>query len=80
MFDWVPLSDNIDPRRPSWIPDGPVNDPLMVLPRYWDTDAVIHIPQVMQIGQEAGAYAEKNRSTELDYYDIVCVPQFGPLP
>jgi hypothetical protein len=80
MFNWVPLADTLDPPRPTWIPDGPVNDPLMVLPRYWDTDAIIHIKEVMQAGQEAAAYAEQNKATELEYYDIVCTRHYGPIP
>ena len=80
MFNWVPLSDAKDPLRPSWIPDGPVNDPLMVLPRYWDTDAIIHLNEVIQIGQESAAYAEQNKATELEYYDIVCAPTYGVIP
>jgi hypothetical protein len=81
MFNWIPLGDETTPvHPPSWIPEGPVNDPLMVLPRYWDTDAIIHLEQVMQIGQEAAAYAQANQSTELDYYDIVCSPAYGPIP
>ncbi len=80
MFDWVPLADKADPERPTWIPEGPVNDPLMVLPRYWDTDAIIHISSVIQIGQEAFTYAEQNKATELEYYDIVCAADYGPIP
>ena len=80
MFDWVPLADVSDPQRPLWIPEGPVNDPLMVLPRYWDTDAIIHIPEVLQASQEAAAYAEENRATELEYYDIACTAQYEPIP
>jgi hypothetical protein len=80
MFDWIPLSDNPDPQRPSYTPEGSVNDPLMVLPRYWDTDAIIHLNEVIQIGREAAAYAEANKTTELEYYDIVCAPDYGPIP
>jgi peptidoglycan/xylan/chitin deacetylase (PgdA/CDA1 family) len=80
MFDWVPLAQAPDPQRPTWIAEGPVNDPLMVLPRYWDTDAISHIPQVLQVGQEAAAYAAENKATELEYYDIVCAPKYGPIP
>jgi hypothetical protein len=82
MFNWVPLSDSMDedPMRPSWISEGGVKDPLMVLPRYWDTDALFHLDQVIQIGQEAAAYAEQYKSTDLDYYNIVCSPTYGPLP
>ena len=80
LFNWIPLADAMDSNRPSWIPEGPVNDPLMVLPRYWDTDAIIHLQDVIQIGRDAAAYAEQNRSIELDYYDIVCSPLLGPMP
>jgi hypothetical protein len=80
MFNWVPLADWLDPQRPTWIPEGPVNDPLMVLPRYWDTDAILHINDVMQVGQEAAAYSEQYKATELEYYDIVCAAQYGPIP
>ena len=80
MFNWVPLADTLDSHRPTWIPEGPVDDPLMVLPRYWDTDAIIHIDDVMQVGQEAAVYAEQNKATELEYYDIICSAQYGPIP
>lgn len=80
MFNWVPLADQPDPRRPSYLPEGPVNDPLMVLPRYWDVDARAHIDTVMQIGEQAATYAQQNKATELEYYDIVCAPTYGPIP
>ena len=78
MFNWVPLADN-DPNQYA-IADGPVNDPLMVLPRYWDTDARSHIDSVTQIGDAATAYAQQNKATELEFYDIVCAPTYGPMP
>jgi hypothetical protein len=80
LFDWVPLADVSDPQRPSWPADGPMGDPLLVLPRYWDTDAIRHLDTVIQISQQAAAYAQANRSTELEYYDIVCAPSYGPIP
>ena len=69
-----------DPRRPAFLPEGYVNDPRMVLPRYWDTDADAHIDTVRLIGKEAAAYAEQNKAIELEYYDIVCSPAFGAIP
>jgi hypothetical protein len=80
MYNWVPLTDAPDPTRPSYIPDGPVGDPLMTLPRYWDTDARAHIDTVRNISDEAVAYAEQVKPTELEYYDIVCAPTYGALP
>jgi hypothetical protein len=52
----------------------------MVLPRYWDTDAIKHIPEVLQVGQEAATYAAVNKATEMEYYDIVCASTYGPIP
>jgi len=80
MFNWVPLGDAVDPQRPTWLADGTVNDPLMVLPRYWDTDAQTHIPEVVKVGQEAAALAAANKATEVEYYDIVCASRYGPIP
>ncbi len=80
MFNWVPQADAQDPTLPLAIPEGPVNDPLMTLPRYWDTDARAHIDQVRQISNEAAAYAEQQKPDELAYYDAVCAPNYGPMP
>jgi hypothetical protein len=80
MFNWVPLADQPDPLRPTWIREGAVKDPLMVLPRYWDTDAILHLDEVVQIGQAAAAYARANRSNELDYYAHSCSPAYGAIP
>jgi len=80
MYNWVPQADAYDPGRPSYIPEGPVGDPLMTLPRYWDVDARDHLDSVRVIGNEAAAYAEQNKATELEYYDIVCAPTHGQIP
>lgn len=80
MFNWVPLADTGDPDRDTWIPEGPVNDPLMVLPRYWDTDAAVHISDVIQIGREATAYALANKPAEMKYFANVCSPDYGTIP
>jgi peptidoglycan/xylan/chitin deacetylase (PgdA/CDA1 family) len=79
LFNWIPLSDAADPARPSYIPDGPIGDPLMTLPRYWDTDARAHIDTVRNIGDQAAAFAEQNKVIELEYYDILCKPVLGPI-
>lgn len=80
MFNWVPLTDQGDPMRPSYIAEGSVNDPLMTLPRYWDTDARTHLDTVRNISKAAAAYAAQNKATELEYYDIVCAPTYGAIP
>ncbi len=79
MFNWIPLADYGDPKRDTWIPEGPVHDPLMVLPRYWDTDAISHLEEVIQIGQGAAVYANGIKSTEMEYYNLACSSQYGPI-
>jgi hypothetical protein len=80
MYNWVPQSDQKDPGRPSYLPEGPAGDPLMTLPRYWDTDVRAHLDAVRNIGKDAAAYAGQNKATELEYYDIMCTPTYGAIP
>jgi hypothetical protein len=80
LYNWVPLADIEELERPSYSPEGKINDPLMTLPRYLASQALINIDKVRVIGEEATAFAEQNKQTELEYYDIVCAPQFGPIP
>ena len=79
MFDWIPLANQADPNRPYYMPEGDVNNPLMVVPRYWDTDADLHIDAVRRVGQQANQFADASKATELEYYDIVCSGKFGPI-
>jgi hypothetical protein len=80
MYNWVPLADQVDPQRPLLIPEGPASDPLMTLPRMWDTDARSHLDAIRFIGNTAAAYAQQNKSIETQYYNIVCAPKDGPIP
>lgn len=80
MFNWVPQSDQNDPQRPYFLSEGSANDPLMTLPRYWDVDARTHLDTVRQISNDATAFAQQNKATELEYYDIMCAPTLGTIP
>ncbi len=80
MYNWVPLADAIDPARPTYIPEGTINDPLMTLPRYWPDQILNAIDEVRITGNEAAAYAQANKALELEYYDIVCASTYGPMP
>jgi hypothetical protein len=80
MYNWVPLADQQDPGNAVTIPEGPVNDPRMVLPRYWPSQVLPNLDAIRLTGEQAAAYAEQNRVTELEYYDIVCAPSLGPIP
>jgi hypothetical protein len=80
MYNWIPQADAINPSNPVVIPETPAGNPLMTIPRYWDTDARNKLDDIRQIGAQSAAYAEQNKATELEYYDIVCAPAYGPIP
>ena len=80
MYNWVPLADQTDPARPIYLAEGYVNDPRMVLPRYWPYQVQANLDLVRNIGQDAAAYAEQNKATELEYYEIMCAPTLGSIP
>lgn len=80
MFNWIPQADTNDPARPSYLPEGSAGDALMTLPRYWDTDVRAHLDVVRNIGKDAAAYAQQNKATELEYYDVICAPTYGVIP
>ena len=80
MYNWIPLADQPDAGRPLHIAEGPVNDPRMVLPRYWPNQVLGSLDGVRMTGDQAAAFAEQNKATEMDYYDIVCAPTLGPVP
>ncbi len=80
MYNWIPLSDQEDPARPSYLPEGYVNDPRMVIPRYWPYQVQANLDTVRNIGKDAAAYAEQNKAIELEYYDIMCAPALGAMP
>jgi peptidoglycan/xylan/chitin deacetylase (PgdA/CDA1 family) len=79
MYNWVPQADTINQSNTLAIPETPANNPLMTLPRYWDVNARGELDTVRQIGEQARAYEEQNRATELEYYDIICAPTYGPI-
>lgn len=80
MYNWIPQADTINQANPLAIPETPANNPLMTIPRYWSPDARNHIDEVRVMGEEAALYAEQNKATELEYYDIVCSQTYGPIP
>jgi hypothetical protein len=62
LFNWIPLG----------APEREVNDPLMVLPRSWDTYSLTDLDKAVAISQAAQAFAEKNKDSELGYYAQYC--------
>jgi hypothetical protein len=80
MYNWVPQADAVNTSNPYAIPETPAGNSLMTLPRYWSANARKNIDTVRVIGDQAALYAEQNKATELEYYDIVCAPTYGPIP
>ena len=76
MFNWIPLAAEKDASSPSWLPEIPMDDPLLVLPRYWSKDALYRLDEVTAISDEAIAYAQKYREVELSYLNNVCQPSY----
>jgi hypothetical protein len=79
MFNWIPLADQADPQNPLYLPEGPVHDPLMTLPRYWPSQVMPALDTIRQIGNAAAAYAQQNKAVELQYYNIMCAAKDGPI-
>lgn len=80
MYNWIPLADQPDPARPAYLSEGYVNDPRLVIPRYWPYQVRAELDKVRNIGKDAAAYAEQNKAIELEYYDILCAPTMGAIP
>ena len=68
MFNWVPLGDE----------ERQVNDPLLVLPRYWSTAAYVNLDEVIHYADQAIEFARVNRDAELAYFDTYC-SQYSPI-
>ncbi len=79
LYNWIPQAAEKSDAHPYWMPEIPAADPLMTLPRYWSSDAVYHLEDVIAIGAQAAAQADQYRAVELDYYEIACAPITGPI-
>ncbi len=67
MFNWIPLGEI----------EMTVNDPLMVLPRYWSSEAHLAMEEAVAIGEAARGAAEEVEEEELLYYSLFCQPSEG---
>jgi hypothetical protein len=80
MYNWVPLANEIDPKRAAYLPEGNIHDPLMTLPRYSQGQVLEAIDVVRVIGNQAAEFAKINKAAEFEYYDAVCKPIYGRMP
>lgn len=62
MFNWIPLGEV----------EMAVDDPLMVLPRYWSSEANLALEEAVAIGEDAKEAAEEVKEEELLYYSLYC--------
>ena len=67
----------------NWIPQGnrelEIGDPLMLLPRFWSSAAVINLEHAAEIGDAARAFAEQNYPAEAEWYQANCGGELPPL-
>lgn len=72
QFNWVPLSER----------ERNFNDPLMLLPRYWSSAAVLNLEQAVAIGEAAQEFAKENYAAEAAWYQQNCggeLPTMGEI-
>ena len=66
----------------NWVPQGEeeraIQDPLLLLPRYWSTAAYLNLDMAVEIGQQAADFAAQNRQKETAWYQRNC-PGYLPL-
>ncbi len=62
LFNWIPLGE----------PERAVNDPLMVLPRFWSSAANVNLDEAVQISDQAVSFAEQNFTVEAEWYRTYC--------
>jgi len=70
------------PLQFNWIPQGnefAFNDPLMLLPRFWDTAAVLNLEQTAEIGDAAQEFAQENYAVEAAWFSQNCSGELPPL-
>jgi peptidoglycan/xylan/chitin deacetylase (PgdA/CDA1 family) len=70
LFNWVPLGEL----------EQKMGDPLMVLPRYWDTTANFALDQGVAASKQAKAHAEENYPAEAAWYHSACGGDLPPMP
>jgi Polysaccharide deacetylase len=70
LFNWVPLGEA----------EQAVGDPLMVLPRYWSTAALVNLDQAVEVAEQAARFALESYSAEAAWYAQACGGELPALP
>lgn len=71
------------PLQFNWIPQGEqeraIGSPLLLLPRFWDTAALLNLEQTAEIGDAAREFARQNYAAEAAWFSQNCGGQLPPL-
>lgn len=62
MYNWIPLGAT----------EGKMQDPLMVLPRFWSSTAGLYLERAAEISLSAKEFAKQNQSKEYIWYQSYC--------
>lgn len=67
----------------NWIPQGEqeraIGNPLLLLPRFWDTAALLNLEQTAGVGDAAREFARANYSAEAEWFAQNCGGLLPPL-
>ncbi len=71
FYNWIPLGE----------PEAQMDDPLMVLPRYWSTSATVNLDEAVLIQEKMAAFVEINQAEEYRWYEAFCgsYPSLPPI-
>lgn len=69
MFNWIPLGE----------PERAIQNPIMVLPRFWSTAAWVNLDQAVLLADQAKTAAETTRAQEETWLQKYCPPS-TPTP
>lgn len=68
MYNWIPLGAT----------EVRVNDPLLVLPRFWSNTAALYLERAIEISSQAQEFADLNKSKELIWFQNYC-SEYPPI-
>jgi peptidoglycan/xylan/chitin deacetylase (PgdA/CDA1 family) len=69
MFNWIPQGEQ----------EMELGDPLMTLPRFWDSAALLNLGQTAEIGDTAREFARANYQAEAAWFAANCGGALPPL-
>jgi peptidoglycan/xylan/chitin deacetylase (PgdA/CDA1 family) len=69
MFNWIPQGEQ----------EMAIGDPLMTLPRFWDSAALLNLEQTAEIGDAAREFAMQNYEAEAEWFAANCGAALSPL-